>query len=68
MSASAGKSGEKETPEMYLRRKGWVKHKKPHLWIWQLPPEPGLHQFQDALDVQKSLDNVRKSKHSGTAK
>lgn len=49
-------------PKEYLISKGWVHVKKPHQWQWQLPPAPGLHVLEHALEVQKGLDGESKGK------
>lgn len=44
----------------YLTRKGWQETGKEDAWQWRLPPCPGEHTMEHAVQVQKGLDNARK--------
>lgn len=54
-----------ESNEQYLRRKGWVQLRTLSAWCWQLPPLPARYMMQDAMDVQRGLDSVLKTKGKG---
>lgn len=49
------KSSKTESPEAFLKRKGWVRLDTDHIWEWQKPPLPGQFTLKDALSTEQSV-------------